>query len=157
MTATPRPLACSEEILLPAEMAATTDLRNVRIVRRFHNPLAAMLNQTVVRGSRIFWAHAPDEARSPAERAHLAHELVHVWQYQYLRRNGIMMLLDRRYRYVLRPGARFSDYGCEQQASIVEDAVRIAEGLAPRWVIGATPAEADYAATISSCAACRSA
>lgn len=152
-----RPLTRVEKKLLPAEMAAAIDLDEVRIVRRFHNPVAALFRQTVVRGARIFWANAPAEATGVAERAHLAHELVHVWQYRFLRRNGLELLFDRRYRYVLRAGAAFSDYGYEQQASIVEDSVRIAGGLGPRWAIGDDAPLARYAAAIATCAACRSA
>ena len=149
-----RPLAQSERALLPAPMAAAMDLGAVRIVRRFHNPLAAMLNQTVVRGRRIFWAHAPAEATSALTRAHLAHELVHVWQYLALKKSGLELLLDRTYRYSLTPGARFADFGFEQQASIVEDEVRIAAGLAPRWAIGPLAGPAVYAAAIETCEEC---
>lgn len=152
-----RPLTPSEEDLLPPEMARAIDLKEVRIVRRFHNPVAAAFRQTVVRGARIFWATAPAEARSVAERAHLAHELVHVWQYRFLKRSGLELLLDRRYRYALAPGTAFSDYGHEQQAAIVEDAVRLAAGEAPRWVRGAPAPLAQYAALIASCTACKSA
>lgn len=51
----------------------------------------------------------------------LIHELVHVWQIQH----GISVvrhaLFDRRYRYVLKEGKAFFQYGLEQQAKMVED------------------------------------
>lgn len=68
-------------------------------------------------------------AASLAARALLVHELVHVWQ----RQSGINLVLRRpwlaRYRYLpLRPGKKFTSYGLEQQACIVEDAYFIREG-----------------------------
>lgn len=138
-------------------MARSIDLKDVRIVRRFHNPLAATLSQTVVRGASIYWAKAPAEAKSIAARAHLAHELVHVWQYRFLKRSGLELLLDRRYRYALNARSVFADYGFEQQAAIVEDSVRLAAGVGPRWAIGEAPSLPHYAAVIASCAGCRSA
>jgi len=75
-------------------------------------------------------------------RALLVHELVHVWQHQ----SGICLPLRRppfaRYRYRLKPGKRFTSYGLEQQARIVEHAYLLAEG-------GSAPATAAcYAAVL---------
>lgn len=148
-----RPLAPSERTLLPPAMAAAIDLDAVRIVRRFHNPIAACFNQSVVRGARIFWAKAPDEAATPAERAHLVHELVHVWQYRHLKLTGPEILLHRRYQYELKSGVGFADFGYEQQAAIVEDAFRMKAGLAPRW--GKSQHHEDYERVIASCVDCR--
>jgi hypothetical protein len=114
------------------------------------------LNQSVVRGPRIFWAAAPTEARTAHERAHLAHELVHVWQYLHLGRTGLELLLHRRYRYRLEAGAPFSSYGYEQQAAIVEDSVRMASGLPVRWALSPAP-PVRYAEAIASCVLCRAA
>ena len=51
----------------------------------------------------------------------MIHEFVHVWQIQ----QGVKMvrhaLFDRRYRYALKEGKAFFQYGIEQQAKIVED------------------------------------
>jgi len=51
----------------------------------------------------------------------LIHELVHVWQIQ----QGVKVvrhaLFDRRYRYALKEGKAFFQYGLEQQAKMVED------------------------------------
>ena len=107
-----------------------------------------MMRISVVRGGRIFWPGAPAEARSLAERAHLAHELVHVWQYQALRRSGIEILLSRVYRYRLDPARAFLDYGYEQQAAIVEDYVRLCDGAECRWTHDAPP-RADYERVIA--------
>lgn len=149
-----RRLTALERSLSPAPMASAVDLDRVRIVNRFHNPAAAALAMTVVRGDRVYWAGAPDEATTPEDRAHLAHELVHVWQYKALGRGGLEILMDRRYRYALRPGAAFAGFGYEQQAAIVEDQMRLACGLGARWALGPAAATADYAATIATCAEC---
>lgn len=136
-----RRLTAAERALLPAPIAAAVDFYRVLIIRAAHNPYAALFRITVVRGSRIFWAAAPSEALTLSERAHLAHELVHVWQYQALKRSGIGMLLDRRYRYDLLPGKCFAEFGAEQQAAIVEDQIRLAGGALPRWSTVAHPLE----------------
>ncbi len=51
----------------------------------------------------------------------LIHELTHVWQVQ----QGISVikkaLFDRRYRYVIKFGKSFFNYGIEQQAQMVQD------------------------------------
>ncbi|MBY0421909.1 MAG: hypothetical protein K2Q06_06360 [Parvularculaceae bacterium] len=141
----------AERSLLPAPLCDAVDFDRVRILRAAHNPYAALLRITVVRGWRIFWPDAPEEARTLPERAHLAHELVHVWQYQALGKTGIEILLHRRYRYALETGKPFRAYGFEQQAAIVEDLVRVSGGAAPRW----TPerhAPQHYAALLSDAA-----
>lgn len=142
-----RRLTSSERALLPPALAAGVDFDRVRILRAAHNLYAALMGISVVRGSRIFWPHAPAEATSLSERAHLAHELTHVWQYQVLKRSGLGILMERRYRYEFAPGLRFEDFGAEQQAAIVEDGVRITSGAAPRWTSVAHSPER-YAALI---------
>lgn len=127
-----RGLTAAERALLPPPFAAAVDFDRVRIVARYHSPLARLFGVTIVRGFRVFWAGAPIEARSLHERAHLAHELLHVWQYTALRRTGIELLASRRYRYRLDSARTFVSYGYEQQASIVEDHLRLKEGAAPR-------------------------
>lgn len=109
---------------------------------------------SVVRGSRIFWPGAPAEAVSLAQRAHLAHELVHVWQYQALKRSGIELLFSRVYRYRLEPAREFLSYGYEQQAAIVEDYVRLCDGGACRWTEDGA-SRADYERVIESAAEVR--
>lgn len=116
-----RGLTPSEIGRVPAPIASTIELRRVEIHNRTWTPLTPR-RITVARGYRIYWPGAPIEARRPAETAHLMHELTHVWQYNYL---GVGMFslrwLDRRYGYGLNEGDRFSQFGLEQQASIVED------------------------------------
>lgn len=143
-----RALTASERTLLPPPLAAGVDFSAVRILARAHNPYAALMRISVVRGARIFWPGAPAEAVSPLERAHLAHELVHVWQYQALKRSGIELLFSRVYRYRLDPARAFRSYGYEQQAAIVEDYVRLCGGAACRWTDGAAP-RADYERAIA--------
>lgn len=143
-----RVLTPAEQQLLPPPLAAGVDFSAVRILDRAHNPYAALMRISVVRGGRIFWPGAPAEARSLPERAHLAHELVHVWQYQALRRSGLELLLSRVYRYRLDPARAFCDYGFEQQAAIVEDYVRLCDGAACRWAQSSAP-RADYERVIA--------
>ena len=128
-----RPLTGNERRLLPPPLAAGVDFSTVRILDRAHNPYAALMRISVVRGARIFWPGAPQEATTLATRAHLAHELVHVWQYQALKRTGIELLLSRVYRYRLDAARDFLSYGYEQQAAIVEDYVRLCAGGQCRW------------------------
>jgi hypothetical protein len=146
-----RKLTIDEQRILPPPLAAGVDFSAVRIVPRAHNPYAALMRISVVRGARIFWPGAPAEARTPLERAHLAHELVHVWQYQALKRTGIELLLSRVYRYRLDPARAFRSYGYEQQAAIVEDYVRLCGGGACRWTESAAP-RADYERVIATAA-----
>ena len=144
-----RALAPSEQSLLPPTLAAGVALNRVRIVMGWHSPVAAIGRVTIVRGRRIFWAYAPPEALSLAERAHLAHELTHVWQHMALKRTGPELLADRRYRYRLAPGKPFVGYGYEQQAAIVEDFVRVTNGAPPRWTSSA-PSLSVYEQVIAS-------
>ncbi|MFO1256417.1 MAG: hypothetical protein U1E37_12240 [Sphingomonadaceae bacterium] len=79
-------------------------------------------------------------AASPHLQAHFIHEMTHVWQAQtrgwwYL---PLIGPFQRRYRYVLKPGKRFSDYGIEQQAEIVAHAFMLRRGWKPGS--GADPA-----------------
>ncbi len=140
--------------MVPPSIAAGVDFGAVRIVGAFHNPFAAAFGITVVRGGRIFWRHAPAHATSLLDCAHLAHELVHVWQYQHLKRNGLQLLADRTYRYRLSPGARFADFGAEQQASIVEDYVRLKGGAGPRRALRPVPPIEEYERAIATSADC---
>jgi hypothetical protein len=146
-----RALTASERSLLPPPLAAGVDYSAVRILSRAHNPYAALMRISVVRGSRVFWPGAPEEAETLAERAHLAHELVHVWQYQALKRTGIELLISRVYRYRLDPARMFVSYGYEQQAAIVEDFVRLCAGGPCRWTDSAAPLS-DYERVIASVA-----
>lgn len=150
-----RRLTSAERLLLPSPLAASIDLDRVLILSRWHTPVAAALKVTVVRDWRIFWRNAPAEATSVSERAHLAHELVHVWQYQALRRTGVELLMSRRYGYDLAPGKPFAAYGYEQQASIVEDFVRLSAGFRPRHIRERAPPRAAYEAVIASAGAAR--
>lgn len=93
------------------------------------------------------WFHPNGDAWSEdfaaeglAARAHLIHELTHVWQ----RQQGLNLVLRRppfaRYAYLpLVPGKPFARYGIEQQARIVEHAYVLREG---GRVPGAPPLEA---------------
>ncbi|MFZ5616564.1 MAG: hypothetical protein ACOZAA_04485 [Pseudomonadota bacterium] len=145
-------MTAHEETLLPAPLAAAIDLDEVRVIARWHTPLARMLKVTIVRGSRIFWENAQEEARTIGECAHLSHELVHVWQYEALRRTGVELLLSRVYRYRLDPSRHFLSYGYEQQAAIVEDFTRMKAGATSRWAVAPFAALVDYERVIETAA-----
>jgi len=145
-----RALAPSEQALLPPLLASGVAFDRVRIVMGWHSPVAAIARVTIVRGRRIFWAYAPPEAQTLSERAHLAHELTHVWQHMALKRTGPELLADRRYRYALLPGKPFVGYGYEQQAAIVEDYVRLVGGALARWARAPAPIE-QYRALLVAC------
>lgn len=93
----------------------------------------------LVRGTTVFWPNLPrDMSRNPVLLSVLAHELVHVWQY----RTGMTLfsyfLRDvigqrGRYSYELIPGKPYRDYGYEQQASMMEDWMRLHHGLPLRY------------------------
>lgn len=144
-----RNLTSNEKAILPAALGRSFDLDAVLVIGRWHTPLAAALKVTVVRGERIFWANAPHESRSLGELAHLAHELVHVWQYKVLRRTGVELLASRIYRYRLSPDRSFLSYGYEQQASIVEDWFRLRNGARPRAALQTPIDPDDYERVIS--------
>lgn len=139
-----RHLKAREASALPVGLIAALAARPVRLIDGAH-PLSwwarwiGRRGLIVVRGDKIFWPDLPaDLTGNPAQLALLAHELTHVWQY----RNGLTLwrylLRERgRYRYHLGPLKPFGDYGYEQQAAMVEDAVRLMHGLKPRYNLGA--------------------
>ncbi|MEZ5921108.1 MAG: DUF4157 domain-containing protein [Parvularculaceae bacterium] len=143
-----RPLTEQEKSLLPAPLANGVDLDAVRILNRWHNPVARLLKATVTRGAGIFWAGAPVEATSLGERAHLAHELVHVWQYVALGVSGAEIFAHRRYHYRFDLARAFRSYGYEQQAALVEDLVRLRAGAPARWAKGPIATNAQYASLV---------
>lgn len=61
------------------------------------------------------------------------HEMTHVWQAQTRGRFYLPLMRHPfcRYRYALKPGWRFEDYGLEQQAEIVRHVFLQREGLCP--------------------------
>ena len=65
-----------------------------------------------------------------------AHEMTHVWQAQMRGRFYLPLMRHPfcRYRYTLKPGHRFEDYGLEQQAEIVRHVYLMREG---RMAVGA--------------------
>ncbi len=134
-----RPLTEQETQHIPQFIAKSIALPNIRIVNRPWTWLTPP-RITVARGYNIFWPGAPRDAVTVAQIAHLVHEVVHVWQYKHL---GVGMYswrwLDRRYGYLLRGGEDFLRFGLEQQASIIEDMVRLQNGLPHRHARNAPP------------------
>jgi hypothetical protein len=79
----------------------------------------------LARPGRIFWPGAPEDLAGAGDRALaiLQHELQHVLDYATGELSAARYLLNPknwRYRYELRPGARWRDFGAEQRASIAE-------------------------------------
>ncbi|NJC28127.1 hypothetical protein [Neolewinella antarctica] len=75
----------------------------------------------------------------------LVHEVVHVWQYThrgaaYIPRALYAQTTELGYNYggltPLRNGLRLEDFNYEQQADIIEDAFRLANGYQAQWVPG---------------------
>ena len=135
-----RALTTEEMAALPPGLLTAVPVRDVVLIGA-HHPLSR-LSQTlrgyaliVVRGRRIFWPGlTADMSNDPGKLSVLAHELVHVWQYEtgmtlltYLWRDVIGRL--GRYAYRLKPGKVFTAYGYEQQAAMMEDWVRLRYGL----------------------------
>jgi hypothetical protein len=97
--------------------------------------LGLSLGRAVALGNHVFLP-----ARCEGDLATLAHEATHCAQYQawgpwrYFTRGAAAQLRDLAFRvlgvgrspyaYVAAPGRQFDEYGMEQQAQIVEDALR---------------------------------
>lgn len=132
-----RPLTKGETAIAQLMFGDELDPQQVRILREkamFFQPK----NVTIAHDGNI-WLHpagklakspyAADLSAAPLEiRAHLVHELTHVFQHQ----NGINLVLEKflmffrhgalgGYAYELIPGKEFSEYNIEQQACIIAD------------------------------------
>ena len=134
-----RTLTPAEINALPTGLLATVPFEDVRLVNAHHwvSWLARLIGrgpQIVVRGQRIFWPHLPaDLSGSPLAMSLLAHELVHVWQYETGMTLWRYVWRERgRYHYKL-DGRPYADYGYEQQAAMMEDWMRLRAGLLPRY------------------------
>jgi hypothetical protein len=102
------------------------DYSRVRMVRRKWWPFQPRQVAMAPMGNIHFHPHgdlwSDDFSKETLGRQGLfMHELTHVWQSQ--KRGRFYLPLMRhpfcRYRYQLKPGRRFEDYGLEQQAEIV--------------------------------------
>jgi hypothetical protein len=134
-----RPLTATEINALPTGLLAAVPFAEVRLVNGHHwvSWLARLVgrgSQIVVRGRKIFWPQLlPDISASPQAMSLLAHELVHVWQYE----TGMTLwryVWRERGRYHYRvDGRTYIDYGYEQQAAMLEDWMRLRAGLPPRY------------------------
>ena len=133
-----RPLTPGEVALARAVFGDTIDYSKVRMVRRkwwlFHPRNAAMAPT----GNIHFHPHSDlwseDFSAEPLHRQGLfIHEMTHVWQTQ--KRGRFYLPLMRhpfcRYRYELKPGWSFEDYGLEQQAEIVRHRFLADRGRTP--------------------------
>lgn len=145
-----RGLSPREKNLLPNRMAQNLDLDDVVIHAKRWTFLTPN-NVSVVRGHNIYYPGDPGPIERLSHLSHLAHELVHVWQYIHCN-VGLYSVrwADRRYHYHLDGGDNFSAFGLEQQAAIVEDAFRGEHGMPYRWAINA-PALTDIQSVIETC------
>jgi hypothetical protein len=135
-----RALTHAEIEALPPGLLAAVPSDEVVLIAS-HHPLSHLSQALrgyaliVVRGRRIFWPGlVADMSGDCAKLSVLAHELVHVWQYEtgmtlvkYVWRDVIRRL--GRYAYRLTPGKPFTAYGYEQQAAMMEDWMRLRHGL----------------------------
>ncbi|HTN39945.1 MAG TPA: hypothetical protein VLZ84_02260, partial [Asticcacaulis sp.] len=82
----------------------------------------------------VFWPHLPaDLSGSPVAMSLLAHELVHVWQYETGMTLWLYILRERGHYHYRIDGRPYTEYGYEQQAAMIEDWMRLRSGLAPRY------------------------
>ncbi|ESQ82139.1 hypothetical protein AEAC466_18555 [Asticcacaulis sp. AC466] len=140
-----RGLTAAEVSALPDGLAQAVPVAEVRLIDRHHwvshlARLAGRGTQIVVRGRNIFWPGLlPDFGADPIRISLLAHELVHVWQYE----TGLTLwkyILRERGRYHYRiDGRAYTGYGYEQQAAMMEDWMRLRAGLPPRYSRVDTP------------------
>ncbi len=134
-----RTLTPEEIDALPTGLLDAVPFAEVRLVNGHHwvSHLARLVGrgpQIVVRGRRIFWPRLPsDMSGNAVAMSLLAHELVHVWQYE----TGMTLwryILRERGRYHYRiDGRAYTDYGYEQQAAMMEDWMRLRAGFPPRY------------------------
>ena len=88
----------------------------------------------LTRGNDIWWPGAPDDLSRPGREAAMAllqHELQHVLEYASGALSAAAYLANPKnwtYAYKLGPGSRWSDFGAEQRASIVEQLWRLERG-----------------------------
>lgn len=134
-----RPLTAAEIRALPTGLMAAVPLEAVRLIDAHHwvSWLARLIGsgpQIVVRGRRIFWPHLPaNMSDNEVAMSLLAHELVHVWQYETGMTLWRYIWRERgHYRYRI-DGRPYTDYGYEQQAAMMEDWMRLHAGLPPRY------------------------
>ena len=140
MSIASRPLSPLEIQALPKKLGAAVNLDRMRLIAEAHpisrlSKLVGLGPRIVVRGTQIFWPKCPDTLSQDSDQlAILAHELVHVWQYQ-RGMNALTYLWRERgqYRYQLEAGKAYQRYGYEQQAAMVEDWVRLLSGLGTRF------------------------
>lgn len=149
MPATDRPLTSAEVALARSVFGDVLHVEHIRL----HRAKWWMFQPAwiVMAPDGHIWCHPNGDRwcedftlRSRSYRALLVHELVHCWQHQ----QGVNLILHRppwaRYRYTLTPGKRFTAYGLEQQASIVEDAFWLRDG----GTLSGKPGLVEYAKVI---------
>lgn len=150
-----RPLTAVERAALSAGLAEALDHAGVEPLIVARPTLGARVSSLwrgsvpiMVWGDRIYWPGAlGDFAAHPAKMALLQHELQHVLEFAAGDLHPLAYALNPRnwtYAYQPRPEARWSDFGAEQRAQIVEDMWRLEQGVgsgrAPlAWYRGLVP------------------
>jgi hypothetical protein len=145
-----RPLTTGEIDLARSIFGDAIDYGKVCLVRRkwwpFHPRNAAMAPTGNIHFHPRGELWSDDFAREPLPRQGLLiHELTHVWQAQSRGRYYLPLMRHPfcRYRYELRGGRAFTDYGLEQQAEIVRH--RFLADRGARWVQAPSPALLPFA------------
>jgi hypothetical protein len=121
MIASSRELTAGERILAQSIFGAALDFASIRLCssRFVVKNYALSPNGSVYFNPKNF---SEDFSQCSLNvQSWLIHELVHVWQIQQGVKIVRCALFDRRYRYVLRDGKSFFQYGIEQQAQMVQD------------------------------------
>jgi hypothetical protein len=140
-----RPLTAGEIALARSVFGSAIDYSKVTIRRRKWFPFQPRRITMAPRGHLHFHplgeAYCDDFSTVPAHRQGLfIHEMTHVWQTQ--TKGDWYLILHRMpwatYKYALKPGLKFEDYGIEQQAEIVRHAFLLERGAK---VAGAAPLE----------------
>ncbi len=139
-----RPLTAAEIAGLPAGLVGAIHMTGVRLIGT-HHPVSVASQWIgrsaliVVRGDWIFWPDLIEDLSGDARlMSLLAHELVHVWQYQSGMTLWSYLWRERgQYHYEL-TDTPYTRYGYEQQAAMVEDWMRLRNGLNARYALGDT-------------------
>lgn len=139
-----RSLTAAEIADLPAGLVEAIHLTGVRLIGT-HHPVSIAAQWVgrsaliVVRGDWIFWPDLPADMSGNARlMSLLAHELVHVWQYQSGMTLWSYLCRERGQYYYELTDKPFTHYGYEQQAAMVEDWMRLRKGLGARYAHGET-------------------
>ena len=144
-----RPLTAGEIALAQAAYGGKIDYGRVKLSDGpGSNPLAHMAfakgNPAITVGSTVYFKQdfCPDFSAPGRNRKCFIHEMTHVWQHQHGINVWAQGAVERSYDYELVScDANFTDYGIEEQASIVEDYSRLKWGGSAEFTDSPPPVE----------------